>query len=234
MVLEMLGKKLGMTQMFTENGDRVPVTVLEVGPCTVQVVKTEEKDGYSAVQLGYSDIKDKKLNKPQREYNKANKLPAKKVVREVNCDSAEEVKVGDLITNSIFQQGDFVDITGQSKGKGFQGGMKRHNWNGGRETHGSNSKRAPGSIGASSFPSRVFKGQRMPGHMGAEKSMTQNLEIIEVNTENNTVVVKGAVPGANGGFLVVRYAKKKPLAPRVKLEKNVSEETTEENKEGSK
>ncbi|MFH1846406.1 MAG: 50S ribosomal protein L3 [Candidatus Omnitrophota bacterium] len=224
-----LGKKIGMTQVFGNEGTRRAVTVLEVGPCTVQEVKTTKKDGYNAVQLGYCDAKEKRVKKPQREYLKANKLKMKKFVREIRCDDVTDMKRGDEITNRIFQKGDFLDISGQSKGKGFQGGMKRHNWSGGQGTHGSMSHRAPGSIGASSYPSRVFKGQGMPGHLGDQKVTVQHLEVLDVNTENNTIAVKGAVPGANGSYVIVKYAKKKSLAPRVAQEN--TEEIKEEGKE---
>lgn len=226
MVPGILGRKIGMTQVFGEDGLRITVTVLEAGPCQVQAVKSIEKDGYNSIQVGFSDTKEKRVKKPQREYLKAKKLTAKRFVRELRCSEAPDVKVGDEVNCDIFQNGDFLDVTGISKGKGFQGGTKRHNWRGGAETHGSMSHRAPGSIGQSSFPSRVFKGLGMAGHMGSEKTTVQNLEVVDVNPENNTVTVKGAVPGANGSFLVIRYAKKKPLAPRE--EKSQPEEEVKE------
>ena len=226
MIPGILGKKIGMTRIFTEDGENIPVTVLEVGPCIVQVIKMAEKDGYNAVQLGFCDAKEKRINKPQREFLKKLGLKPKKFVKEIRCLELPEVKVGDEVTNSIFQIGDMVDITGVSKGKGFQGGMKRHNWSGGSDTHGSMSHRAPGSIGQSSFPSRVFKGLRMAGHMGAETVTTQNLEVVEVDKNENTLVIRGAVPGANGSYVVVKYARKKVLAPRV--------ETVEDDKEEKK
>ncbi len=219
MIPGILGKKIGMTQVFEEDGTRIPVTVLEVGPCLVQGVKAADKDGYSAVQLGYGDTKERRLNKPQRVHIKAKGLKPKKFVREIRCSETPAVKVGDEITSRIFQKGDFLDIAGVSKGKGFQGGMKRHGWSGGSATHGSMSHRAPGSIGASAYPSRVFKGHGMPGQMGSRRTTVQNLEIIDVNPDNNTIAVKGAVPGASGTYLIVRYARKKPLAPRQAEEK---------------
>lgn len=227
MISGILGKKIGMTQIFEKDGTMFSVTVLETGPCEVQAVKTVEKHGYNAVQLGYGDAKEKRLKKPQREYIKINNLKFKKFVREIRCKEIVESKIGDEITVGIFQKGDFVDVTGVSKGKGFQGGMKRCGWSGGAETHGSMSHRAPGSIGASSFPSRVFKGHGMPGHMGDEKITVQNLEVADVNLNNNTIALKGAVPGPNGAYLIIRYAKKKPLAPRLR-----GEEATEESKNG--
>lgn len=216
MIPGILGKKIGMTQVFEEDGGRVPVTVIEVGPCLVQAIKSPEKDGYNAVQLGYDDTKEKRVKKPQREYLKARNLKFKRFVREIRCDEAPEVKVGDEITNEIFQKGDFLDISGISKGKGFQGGVKRHGWAGGKATHGSMSHRAPGSIGASAYPSRVFKGHAMPGHMGSNRVTVQNVEVVDVDTEKNTVAVRGAIPGASGTYLIIRYAKKKPVAPRQK------------------
>ncbi|MGB2630675.1 MAG: 50S ribosomal protein L3 [Candidatus Omnitrophota bacterium] len=223
MIRGLLGKKIGMTQIFDENGGKVHVTVLEAGPCTVQEVKVSERDGYNAVQLGFEDTKEKRLKKPQREQLKARKLKPKRFVREIRCDEQPDVKVGDEVTNSVFQKGDYLDITGTSKGKGFQGGVKRHGWAGGKASHGSMFHRAPGSMGASSYPSRVVKGHNLPGHMGHEKTTVQNLQAIDIDEANNTVIVKGAVPGPNGSYLVIKYAKKKPLAPRA--EKKQEEET---------
>ena len=218
MIQGLLGRKIGMTQIFTEDGVKIPITLIKAGPCTVQVVKTKETDGYEAVQLGFVDTKEKRLKKPQREYLKAKNLPPKKNVKEVPCDSISDIEVGAVVTNEIFQVGDFVDIVGTTKGKGFQGGVKRHGWAGGPKTHGSNSHRAPGSIGQSSYPSRVFKGMGMAGQMGNKRKTTQNIEIIEVNTDDNTIVVKGAVPGSNNSFLTIKYALKKDLAPRIQPE----------------
>lgn len=227
MIPGILGKKIGMTQVFKEDGDRVSVTVIEAGPCTVQAVKTVDKDGYSALQLGFDETKEMRLNKPQRESLKAKNLKPKKFVREIRTQEEVDVKVGDEVTSSIFQAGDYLDVTGTSKGKGFQGGMKRHGWKGGKETHGSMSHRAPGSIGQSSYPSRVFKGLGMAGHMGSERVTIQNLEVIDVDKENNTILVEGGVPGVNGTYLILRYANKKPIAERVQ-EEVPEEETAEE------
>ncbi|MFH1552726.1 MAG: 50S ribosomal protein L3 [Candidatus Omnitrophota bacterium] len=228
MIPGMLGKKIGMTQIFEEDGTKVPVTVLEAGPCMVQAIKVLEKDGYNAIQVGYDDTKEKRLKKPQREHIKANNLKPKKFVREIICAEIPEVKIGDEITNSIFQKGDFLDIAGLSKGKGFQGGVKRHGWSGGPETHGSMSHRAPGSIGQSSYPSRVFKGLGMAGQMGNTRITVQNIEVIDVNCDNNTVAVKGSVPGANGTYLVLRHAKKRPIAPRQETPQDTDEDKNEE------
>ena len=218
MIPGILGKKIGMTQIFEEDGARIPVTVLGAGPCFVQAVKAAGKDGYNAVQIGYDDAKEKRIKKPQREWLKANDLKPRKFVHEIRCAEEPDVKVGDEWTNKIFQKGDMLDITGVSKGKGFQGGMKRCGWKGGGESHGSMCHRAPGSIGASAYPSRVMKGHGMPGHMGSRQTTVQNLEVIDIDAENNTISVRGAVPGSNGTYLVIRYALKKPVAPREEKE----------------
>lgn len=228
MIPGILGKKIGMTRVFTEDGISIPVTVLEAGPCTVQAIKVSERDGYNAVQLGFCDAKEKRTNKPQRDLLKALGLKPKKFVREIRCDNVADVKVGDEVTSRIFQKGDMVDVAGISKGKGFQGGMKRCNWYGGGDTHGSMSHRAPGSIGQSSFPSRVFKGLGMAGHMGAERVTVQNLEVVDVNKDENILMVKGAVPGANGSFVIVRYAKKCEIAPRKEESAEAEAEPSEE------
>jgi len=227
MVPGILGKKIGMTQIFREDGVKVPVTVLEVGPCQVQAVKSGEKDGYVAVQLGYDDVREKRVKKPQRAYLKSKNLKTKRFVREIRCAEAPEVKVGQEITGSVIQLGDFLDVTGTSKGKGFQGGVKRCGWAGGKETHGSMTHRAPGSMGASSYPSRVMKGHGGAGQMGNEKVTVQNLEVVEIDRDNNTVAVRGAVPGANGTYLIIRYARKKELAPREEAPEETEEQPGE-------
>ncbi|MBF0493922.1 MAG: 50S ribosomal protein L3 [Candidatus Omnitrophica bacterium] len=217
-----LGKKIGMVQIFDEKGDSIPVTVLEAGPCVVQLVKTVENDGYNAVQFGFDDKRAKRVKKPQAEYLKSKNLKPKRFVREVRCDAKEGLAVGDTV-QAMFQKGDFVDVIGISKGKGFQGGMKRNNWLGGCETHGSMSHRAPGSIGASSYPKKVERGHPMPGQMGNEKSTMQNLKVVDVDVEKGIILVRGAVPGANGNYCVVRFAKKKKVAPRQTEKKETKE-----------
>ena len=203
-----LGKKIGMTQIFNEKGMPVVVTVIEAGPCTVLQVKEPKKDKYSAIQLGFLERRASLATKPELgHFKKAGTLP-KKFVKEIK--GIDNYKIGDIIDVSIFNKGEFVDVIGTSIGKGFQGGMKRHNWKGGEAGHGSMHHRAPGSIGASSFPSRVHKGHALPGHMGFDKITTQNLEVIQIDKENNLLVVKGAVPGYKNGFLVIREAKKRP------------------------
>lgn len=201
----LLGKKLGMTQVFDESR-LTPVTVIEAGPCRVVTVKTKERDGYEAVQLAFGEVKERKLSKAQLGHLKKNDAPATKTLREFKADG--EVVVGQSVTVGIFKKGDWVDVIGVSKGKGFQGVVKRHHYAGGPESHGSMFHRAPGSIGASSFPSRVWKGKTLPGHMGAERVTAQRLKVIESRPEENLLFVRGAIPGATNGLIVVRKSKK--------------------------
>ena len=204
-----LGKKIGMTQLYTEKGALVVVTLIEAGPCTVLGVKELAKDNYTAIKLGFDNKKESRTIKPDLgNFKKADSKP-KRFVKEIRLESTEGYKVGQEIKVDIFKEGEFVDITGISKGKGFQGGMKRWNWTGGDSGHGSMHHRQVGSIGASSFPSRVFKGHHMPGHMGVEKTTIQNLRILRVDKDKNLLVVKGTVPGHNNSYLTVRSAKKK-------------------------
>ena len=200
-----IGKKVGMTQIFDENGHVIPVTVIEAGPCVVTQKKTAEKDGYNSVQLGYEDIPERKLTKPEMGHlNKAGVSP-KKYLREFNLENAAELNVGDIIKADTFKAGDFVDITGTSKGKGYAGVIKRWNFARMRESHGTGPvARHSGSNGAISDPSRVFPGLKMAGHLGAEKVTVQNLTIAKVDVENNLIAVKGAIPGPNGGVVVIR------------------------------
>ncbi|MGB2705881.1 MAG: 50S ribosomal protein L3 [Candidatus Omnitrophota bacterium] len=204
MMTGILGKKIGMTNIFDQEGRFVPVTLIEAGPCLVLDTKTKEKCGYSAVVLGYGQKKPARVKKPQK------KWPVR-VIKEIRMDRPASVKVGDKIGVNVFKGGDYVDITGKTIGKGFQGGMKRWGWHGGGKSHGSMFHRAPGSIGASSFPSRVHKGKTMPGHMGAVKRTAQNSRIVSVDEQKNILTVKGSVPGHKGSFLVIRHAKKKPV-----------------------
>jgi len=204
-----LGKKIGMTQIFTESGEAVPVTVIEAGPCYVTQVKTEETDGYNAVQLGFEEVKPKRLTKPELGHLQKNNLPPLRHLREIRTDDAASYEVGQTIDVSIFEEGERVDVTGTSKGRGFAGVVKRHGFGGGPKTHGQSDRhRAPGSIGATSTPGRVFKGLRMAGRMGGERVTVQNLEVMQVDPERNLLVVKGAVPGARGGLLLIRSAVK--------------------------
>ncbi|MEK7238217.1 MAG: 50S ribosomal protein L3 [Nitrospirota bacterium] len=198
------GKKIGMTQVFLQNGYLIPVTVIEVGPCKVVQLKTAEKDGYTAVQIGFDEIKkEKNVPKGRLGHFKKVSLPPYRFLKEVKLDGLD-VAVGNDITVDIFNKGDKVSVTGISKGKGFQGVMKRHNYSGGPGSHGSMFNRAPGSIGSSSYPSRVWKNKGLPGHMGSEKTTTKNIEVVDIKKEQNLLLVKGAVPGANGGYLIIR------------------------------
>ena len=199
-----LGKKLGMTQVFTEDGRLIPVTVIEAGPVKVVQKKEEDKDGYEALQIGFDVIrKEKNVTKPMKGHFKKTSTPVFRLLKEVQM---EGFTAGDDITVDIFTKGEKVSVTGTSKGKGFQGVMKRHNYKGGPGSHGSMFNRAPGSMGQSSFPSRVFKGKTLPGHMGDERVTLKNIEIFDVRKEQNLMLVKGAVPGANGGYLIIRSA----------------------------
>ena len=203
-----IGKKVGMTQVFDENGTVIPVTVIEAGPCVVAQVKTSEKDGYEAVQLGFGDVKENKLNKPEKgHFAKAN-VTAKKHLREFRLDSIEGIKVGDEVKADVFEAGEKIDVQGTSKGKGFQGVIKRHGQHRGPMGHGSMYHRRPGSMGSTSTPGRVFKGKKLPGHMGVQKITIQNLEIIKVDMDKNVLLVKGSVPGPKGAILKIKSSVK--------------------------
>jgi large subunit ribosomal protein L3 len=193
-----IGKKLGMTSIFGNDGEVIPVTVIEAGPCTVVDIKTTDKDGYQALQLGFGNVKEKKVIKPLAGHFKKNNISPKLVLKEFKNFNVSEFKIGDEIKCSIFNEGDIIKVKGKSKGKGFQGVVKRHGFGGiGMTTHGQSDRvRAPGSIGASSYPSRVFKGQRMAGRMGYDNVTIRGLKVVKVDPERNLVFVKGAVPGA--------------------------------------
>lgn len=208
--MELLGKKLGMTQLFDAQGNAVGVTAIEVGPCTVLQKKSPEKDGYHAVQLGFGERKASRATKPLIGHcKKANAAPAK-AIREYRTLAPVAFNVGDKITVKEFQPGQFVDVIGTSKGKGFQGVVKRYKFAGGPASHGQKGWfRRPGAIGERLFPGRVFRGQRMPGHMGNTKITTQNLRVIQVREADNLLLIEGAVPGPRGAVIVVRHAKKK-------------------------
>ena len=200
----LIGKKVGMTQIFDEQGKVIPVTAIEAGPCTVVQVKTVETDGYNAIQLGFGDVKEHKVIKPVKgHYTKVNLTP-KKHLREFRVDSVEEVKVGDELKADTFTAGDKLDIQGTSKGKGFQGVIKRHGQSRGPMGHGSMYHRRPGSMGSTSTPGRVFKGKKLPGHMGVEKVTVQNLEVVKVDLDKNAILIKGSVPGNKGSILKIR------------------------------
>lgn len=202
-----LGKKLGMTQIFTEEGIVVPVTVVEAGPNVVTQVKTVEKDGYNAIQVGFEDAKEKSLNKPQKGHLAAANV-LKKHLKEFRVDAVEEFTVGQEIKADLFAAGEKIDVTGTSKGKGFQGPIKRHGQSRGPESHGSRYHRSPGSMGACSFPGRVFKNKKLAGHMGSVKVTVQNLEVVRVDADKNLILVKGAIPGPKGSMVTIKEAVK--------------------------
>ena len=208
MTKAIIGRKIGMTQVFDEKGKVIPVTVIEAGPCVVAQVKSVETDGYNAIQLGFGEIKESKVNKPIKGHFAKTKLTPKKYLREFRVDSVEEVKVGDELKADIFAKGDKVDIQGTSKGKGFQGVIKRHGQSRGPMGHGSMYHRRPGSMGSTSTPGRVFKGKKLPGHMGRNTITIQNLEVVNVDLDKNVLLVKGSVPGANGSILKIRTSVK--------------------------
>ncbi len=203
-----IGRKVGMTQIFDEAGKVIPVTVLEAGPCVIAQVKSVETDGYNAVQLGFGDVKESKLNNPEKGHFTKSKLPLKKHLREFRMDSVEDVKVGDELKADVFAKGDRVDIQGISKGKGFQGVIKRHHQSRGPMGHGSMYHRRPGSMGSTSTPGRVFKGKNLPGHTGRITVTIQNLEVVSVDLDKNVILVKGSVPGANGTILKIKQSVK--------------------------
>jgi large subunit ribosomal protein L3 len=204
----LLGKKLGMTSIFDETGEQIPCTVVEAGPCTVVQVKTKENDGYDALQIGYDEVPGKKVTRPLQGHFKKVNVKTTRRLEEIRIeDDGSDKKVGDTIDVSIFEVGDSVSVTGLTKGKGFQGAVKRHGFAGGVRTHGQSDRlRAPGSVGSSSYPSRVFKGMKMAGRMGGKKLTVRNLKIVKIIPESNLVLIKGAVPGSINGL--VRITKK--------------------------
>jgi len=209
MIQGLIGKKIGMTQVFEENGHIAPVTVIQAGPCVVVQKKTKERDGYEAVQIGFVEkaVSKKRMTKALLGHFDKKKIAPLKVLREFSLGDEEEIKEGDKISVSIFEGAEKVDIVGISKGKGFAGVMKRWGFSGGRATHGSMFHRAPGSIGASAYPSRVWKGQKMPGRMGNEQVVVKNLQVVRIQEDQNLLVVRGAVPGAKGGYLLIKKSR---------------------------
>ncbi len=204
-----IGKKLGMTRVFDEDGKQVPVTVLEVGPCPVLQRKTAASDGYDAVQVAFEGQKESRVAKPQLgEFKKAGVAPHR-IIQEFRVEATDETAVGDVITASIFAEVGHVDVTARTKGRGFQGVIKRHNMAQGRMSHGGHSRRRPGSIGCSSYPARVIKGKKMPGHFGYVVVTTQNLKVVKVSDEDGVLLVRGAVPGPSGGLVTINKALKK-------------------------
>ena len=205
----LIAKKIGMTQIFDEAGNVVPVTVVEAGPCVVVQKKTSENDGYEAVQLGFGDISPKAVNKPMQGHFKKNDVAFKRTLKEFRLDDTSAVNVGDILKADTFAVGDVIDVQGTSKGKGFQGTIKRHNQHRVKMTHGTGPvHRHAGSMGAISDPSRIFKGKGMPGHMGCDTITVQNLVVVKVDAENNLIAIKGAVPGPKGGVLCITDAVK--------------------------
>ncbi len=201
----LIGKKIGMTQIFDEKGKVVPVTVVEAGPCVVSQLKTVETDGYDAVQMGFGDIKPKHVTKPlQGHFKKADVAP-KRILKEFRFDDCSAFELGQIIKADVFETGDKVDVTGKSKGKGYAGVIKRWNFSRLKESHGTGpNARHGGSMGACSSPSRVWKGKKMAGHLGAEKVTVQNLAVVKIDAEDNLIAIKGAIPGANGGYVVIK------------------------------
>ncbi len=205
----MIGRKIGMTQIFKEDGSVVPVTVVEAGPLVVVQKKTVETDGYNAIQVGFQDIKEQRINKPLKgHFNKGN-IEYKKYLKEFKVENPDAYEIGQEIKADVFAEGDFIDVTGTSKGKGTQGVIKRHGFGRGRESHGSKFHRAPGGMSAGTYPGRVFKGHRMAGRMGNERVTVQNLEIVRVDTEKNLILIKGAVPGPKKGIVTIKETVKK-------------------------
>lgn len=206
---KMLGKKVGMTQIFIQDGTLVPVTVIEAGPLYVVQKKTVEKDGYNAIQVGFGNIKEKRVNKPSKgHFDKAN-VAYMKFLREFHVENSDEFEIGQEIKVDVFSAGDMIDITGTSKGKGTAGVIKRHGFGRGRETHGSKFHRMPGGLSAGTYPGRVFKGKRMMGRMGNERVTIQNLEVVRVDAEKNLILIKGAVPGPRKGLVSIKATVKK-------------------------
>lgn len=199
-----IGKKLGMTQLFDEKGKVIPVTVVEAGPCVVTQIKTTENDGYDALQIGFEDLKANKVNKPAAGHFKKGDVAPKKYLREFRFDDCSQASVGDILKADVFAEGDAVDVCGTSKGKGTAGAIKRHGFARLRESHGTGpNARHQGSLGACSTPSRVFKGRKMAGHMGSVRVTVQNLEVVKIDAEKNIIAIKGAVPGAKGSIVVI-------------------------------
>jgi len=206
MVKGIIGKKLGMTQVYDESGRVVPVTVLEAGPCIVTQIKTKDRDGYSAVQIGLveSDLKERKISKPERGHLKKNGLAPMRRLKEFRIGDDFDGKIGDQVLVNAFEVNSKVAVSGESKGKGFQGVIRRHGFGGGRKTHGSTFHRAPGSIGQCATPSRTFPGKRLPGQMGAKRVTVKNLEVVQIIEDKNLMLIKGAIPGSKGGLVYIR------------------------------
>ena len=209
MLKGLIGRKIGMTQIFDESGRAIPVTLLEAGPCFVSQVKNAETDGYSAVQLAFGEVKPKRLSKAELGHLKTNNLPPVRLLREFRTKKLEDINPGDELKASVFAAGEYVDVIGTSKGKGFAGAMKRHGFHGGPKSHGqSDRQRSPGSSGSGTTPGRVYKGKRRPGHMGDVQVTSSHIRIAMVDPERNLIAVQGSVPGAKGGTVVIKEARK--------------------------
>jgi large subunit ribosomal protein L3 len=202
----LIGKKIGMTQIFEESGKAIPVSVLQVGPCPVVQIKTKEKDGYTAIQIGFHEVKESRVGKPTLGHFAKAGLKPQRVIREVRVDDTEPYKVGESVDLTAFEGTSRVHVAGTTKGRGFAGTTKRHGFRTGRATHGNKCHRAPGSVGMCATPARIFKGKRMPGRMGGVRRTVKNLEVVQMDTENHLLFVRGAVPGANNGFVFVSKA----------------------------
>jgi large subunit ribosomal protein L3 len=210
-----LGKKLGMSQVFNDKGESIPVTVIQAGPCYVTQTKTRERDGYAAIQLGFGEIKPGRLTRPALNHLSKKNIPALRYLREFRLSDGEDYTEGQKLDAGMFEVGGLVDVVGMSKGRGFAGVVKRHGFSGGPKSHGQSDRgRAPGAIGAGTTPGRVFKGMRMAGHMGDERVTVHNLEVVLVDPERSLLVVKGAVPGARNGLLIIREARKTSVSKK--------------------
>jgi large subunit ribosomal protein L3 len=193
-----------MTQIFEESGRVVPVSIIEAGPCAIVQVKTPEKEGYAAIQIGFDEVKEARMTKAEVGHTKKANVTPRRVLREVRVDDASAFKVGETLDVKVFEGTQIVHVTGISKGRGFTGTVKRHNFQRGKKTHGNKNYKEPGSVGASAFPSRIFPGKRMPGRMGGVKRTTRNLTLVQIDAENNLLFIKGSIPGANNGIVFVR------------------------------
>ena len=200
----LIGKKIGMTQIFEESGKVVPVSVVEAGPCPIIQVKTPEKEGYAAIQIGFDEMKASRVNKPETGHFKNAGVAVRRILREIRVQDPNTYKVGDTLDVKLFEGAKTVHVTGTSKGRGFAGTIKRHNFQRGRKTHGNKNYREPGSTGSSAYPSRIMPGKRMPGRMGGVKRTTRNLTLVQIDAENNLLFIKGSIPGANNGIVFVR------------------------------
>lgn len=200
----LIGKKIGMTQMFEASGKVVPVSVIEAGPCPIVQVKTAGKEGYTAIQIGFDEVKESRMSKAENGHCKKANVATRRILREIRVDDAGNFKVGDMLDVKLFEGAKIVHVTGTSKGKGFAGTIRRYHFQRGRKTHGNKNYREPGSVGASAFPSRIFPGKRAPGRMGGVQRTTRNLTLVQIDAENNLLFIKGSIPGANNGIVFVR------------------------------